>query len=422
MNITNITARTILDSRGNPTVETEVFCEGGWGRAAVPSGASTGSHEAHELRDGGGLWHGKGVSTAIDHIHTIIKPALLGVPVDDQFKIDQIMIDLDGTENKSRLGANALLAVSLACAHAAANVRNIPLFQQINDIAGNPDMSIPLPMCNVLNGGQHASNASDFQEYMLIPIGAQSYFDGMRMVSEIFIALKKLLTSKGLQTTVGDEGGFAPSVASNTETLDLLLAACSDAGYRAGNDVVFGLDVAASEFFDISTYRLATENRNLDDQEMIAYLKTITEQYPIVSIEDGLAEDAWGSWAALTETMPNIQIVGDDLLVTNPNRLAQAIDLSAGNAVLIKPNQIGTLTETIRTITAAKAANWNTIVSHRSGETEDTTIAHIAVGTGAGQIKTGSVSRSERTAKHNELIRIENTYQDLTLAQPFKHE
>lgn len=419
MNITNITARTILDSRGTPTVEAEVWCEGGWGRAAVPSGASTGSHEAHELRDNTDVWGGKGVTQAITNIEGEIRSALVNVSCDDQFKIDETMIALDGTENKSRLGANAILAVSLATAHAAANVRHVSLYQHINDIAHNPAMSLPLPMCNVLNGGQHATGASDFQEYMIIPVGAASYLEGIQITTEIFMQLKKLLAERGLPTTVGDEGGFAPPVSSNTETLDLLIAATIAAGYTPGKDIAFALDVAATELFEISSYRLATEGRALDDGEMITYLKDITERYPVVSIEDGLSEDAWGSWGELTETLSGIQIVGDDLLVTNQDRLEKAIRLEAGNAILIKPNQIGTLTETIKAIKTAKEAGWNTIISHRSGETEDTTIAHLAVGTGAGQIKTGSVSRGERTAKHNELIRIESTATELTLANPF---
>ena len=410
----------ILDSRGTPTVEAEVWCEGGsYGRAAAPSGASTGAHEAHELRDGGPAFSGKGVSEAIDNITGEIAVAVRGLPADDQFKLDETMLKLDGTGNKSRLGANAILAVSLAAAHAAAATRGIPLFQHINDIAQRPDMSIPMPMCNVLNGGAHAANASDFQEYMIVPLGATSYRQAMQITAEVFMALKEILAERELPTTVGDEGGFAPPVASNTETLDLLMAAAEAAGHTPGSTVGFALDVAASEFLQVAAYELVAEGRVLDDDEMIAYLKDITERYPVISIEDGLAEDAWGSWALLTETVPDIQIVGDDLLVTNPDRLDQGITTEAANAILIKPNQIGTLTETIKTIAAAKEAGWNTIVSHRSGETEDVTIAHLAVGTGAGQIKTGSVSRGERTAKHNELLRIEDRHPDLTMRNPF---
>ncbi len=420
MNITNIIARSILDSRGNPTVEAEVWCEGGgWGRAASPSGASTGAHEAHELRDGDDAWCGKGVEKAISNIENKIKPALLGVSADDQYRLDELMIDLDGTKNKSNLGANAILAVSLATSHAAASARSIPLFQHINDIAHNPSMSLPLPMCNVLNGGQHASNSADFQEYMLIPIGAGSYREGIQVVSEIFHALKKVLAKRSFHTTVGDEGGFAPSVSSNTEMLDLLTEACQAAGFKPGKDITFALDVAASEFFKDDKYQLASENRVLDSEHMVEYLKEIAEKYPIISIEDGITEDGWEAWSELTTDCSDLQLVGDDLLVTNQERLERAIKERAGNSILIKPNQIGTLTETIRTIKTAKEAGWNTVVSHRSGETEDTTIAHLAVGTGAGQIKTGSVSRGERTAKHNELLRIEEQNPHLTLANPF---
>lgn len=420
MNIEKITARSILDSRGNPTVEAEVWCAGNVrGRAAVPSGASTGAHEAHELRDGGDVYNGKGVTKAITHVERDIAEALYGVPADDQFRIDETMIQLDGTENKSRLGANAILAVSLATAHAAAAVRNIPLYEHINDIADNPQMSLPMPMLNVLNGGQHASNASDFQEYMIVPISAKSYREAMRIASEIFQILKKIIHERGFSSTVGDEGGFAPQVASNTETLDLLGTACIEAGYTPGVHVAFALDVAATEFFSNETYELVAEERALNTEDMIGYLREITKKYPIVSIEDGLSEDAWDAWTHLTNELNNIQLVGDDLLVTNQTRLEQAIAQNSGNAILIKPNQIGTLTETIRTIKTAKAHSWNTIVSHRSGETEDVTIAHLAVGVGAGQIKTGSVSRSERTAKHNELLRIEEARPDLSLSNPF---
>ncbi len=415
MNITNIRAREILDSRGNPTVEAEVYCEGGWGRAAVPSGASTGKHEAHELRDGDTKFLGKGVQQAIANIENKIKPALLSINADDQFRIDELMIELDGTSNKSRLGANAILAVSLATAHAAANVRNLPLFKHINDIAHNPNMSLPRPMFNVLNGGSHAANSADFQEYMLIPTKTTSYREAVRIAAEIFQTLKQQLKAQNFSTNVGDEGGFAPQVENNTQMLELLTQATVEAGYKAGEDINFALDVAASEFYRAETYDLQTEKKALEAVEMIAYLKKISEQFPVISIEDGLAEDDWSHWSELATALPETQLVGDDLLVTNQTRLAEAIEKKAGNAILIKPNQIGTLTETIRTIKTAQEANWNTIVSHRSGETEDVTITHLAVGTGAGQIKTGSVSRGERTAKHNELIRIEDTHSDLTI-------
>jgi enolase len=420
MKIVEVLAREIIDSRGNPTVEAEVWCDNGSvGRAAAPSGASTGVHEAHELRDDGDRFTGKGVTKAVEFVNTEIKEVLLGLSADDQFQIDERMMVLDGTENKSRLGANAILAVSLAAAHAAARSRNLPLYRHINDIAHGPTMSLPLPMFNVLNGGAHAKDSADFQEYMIIPIGATGYFEAVRMTAEIFMALKGVLSKQDLSTNVGDEGGFAPQVESNTEMLDLLVTASKQAGYQPGQDVAFALDVAASEFFTDEQYHLATEARDLEAGKMIDYLATIAKDYPVVSIEDGLAEDDWGDWSMLTQKLPAVQLVGDDLLVTNESRLERAIQEEAGNAILIKPNQIGTLTETIRTISRAKEAGWNTIVSHRSGETEDTTIAHIAVGTGAGQIKTGSVSRGERTAKHNELIRIEGSNQDLTLMNPF---
>ena len=420
MQITKIHARQIIDSRGQPTLEAEVYCDGGgWGRAAVPSGASTGHHEAHELRDGGKSYAGKGVTQAVAHINDTIAPALHGLAVDDQFKADRILCELDGTENKSRLGANALLGVSLAVAHAAASARSLPLFQHLNDIAGNPPMTIPLPMCNVLNGGQHARNASDIQEYMLIPTGAASYNESMKIVMEIFATLKQVLQERNLATTLGDEGGFAPSVSSNTETLDLLLEAIINTGYKPGEDVNIGLDVAANEFLTDDGYHLATEGRTLNGSELNSYIADMAARYPIISIEDALAEDAWEDWREHTEQLGHLQLVGDDLLVTNQDRLRRAIDEGVANAILIKPNQIGTLTETIQTIAAAQAAKWRTVISHRSGETEDVTIAHLAVGAGLGQIKTGSVARGERTAKHNELLRIEDKTSDLFLAQPF---
>jgi len=414
VNITHILARTILDSRGNPTVEAEVHCEGGKsGRASVPSGASTGAHEAHELRDGGAAFAGKGVTRAIANITGEVNAVLRSVPADDQNRIDKTLIELDGTENKSRLGANAILAVSLASAHAAANVRGLPLFKHINDIAHNPPMSIPMPMLNLLNGGQHAAGASDFQEYMIVPTGAQSYRQGVQIAAEIFAALKDLLQKRGLPTTLGDEGGFAPPTLSNTQTLDLLLEAAYAAEHAPGAAVSFALDIAATELLVGGRYELRAEGRSPSEEEMIDYLRNLVATYPVISIEDGLAEDAWESWTVLTEKLRGVQIVGDDFLVTNRNRLAKAVEMRAGNAILIKPNQIGTLTEAIQTIAAAKSAGWNTIVSHRSGETEDTTIAHLAVGTGAGQIKTGSVARGERTAKHNELMRIEEKFPEL---------
>ncbi len=419
MNITNITARQIIDSRGNPTVEADVWCGDVFGRAAVPSGASTGEHEAHELRDGGEAFLGKGVTQAVLNIEGEIKNALMGVRADDQYKIDEILLDLDNTTNKHRLGANAMLAVSLGCAHAATRVREIPLFKHINDIAHGPEMTLPMPMMNLLNGGKHATQSSDFQEYMIVPVGAKSYREAVQVGVEVFQTLKGILHKKGESSAVGDEGGFAPTVYSNTEMLDLLEEAVEQAGYRGGEQICFALDVAASEFFENGSYRLEAEARSLLSEDMIDYLSAITNQYPVVSIEDGLSEDEWSSWPVLTRELKGVQIVGDDLLVTNLERLKKAVKLGAGNAILIKPNQIGTLTETIYAILEAKKDGFNAVVSHRSGETEDTTIAHIAVGTGAGQIKTGSISRGERTAKHNELMRIEDANPELLFSRPF---
>jgi enolase len=421
MKIAGLKARQILDSRGIPTVEAEVWLESGlFGRAAVPAGASTGSHEAHELRDGGQPFGGQGVLRAVANIEGEIADCLHGLMADDQFMIDQKMIDLDGTPDKSRLGANAILAVSLACAHAAANCRQIPLYAHINDIAHNPPMSLPLPMMNFLNGGKHATNSADFQEYMLIPKQAKSYAQAIRVGAEIFQALKREIASVGASTAVGDEGGFTYPVKSNTEMLDLLSRATVAAGYQPGVDVGYGLDVAAAELFKDGSYNLKTEGRQLNNAEMIDYLETIARKYPMLSIEDGLDQDAWDAWVDLTKQLGELQLVGDDLLVTNPERLQRAIDQKAGNAILIKPNQIGTLTETIHTLQLAKQHGWRTIVSHRSGETEDVTIVHLAIGTGANQIKTGSLSRSERNAKHNEIMRIESIDGKLQLANPFE--
>jgi len=419
VNITNITARQIIDSRGNPTVEAEVWCGDVFGRAAVPSGASTGEHEAHELRDGGDAFGGKGVTQAIQNIEGEIKNALLGISADDQYKIDEILIDIDNTPNKHHMGANAMLAVSLASAHAAARVRELPLYKHLNDIAHGPEMSLPMPMMNLLNGGKHATQSSDFQEYMIVPVGAHSYREAVQVGAEVFQALKAILHKKGVSTTVGDEGGFAPTVYSNTEMLDLLEEAVEQAGYRGGEEICFALDVAASEFFENGSYRLDAEARSLLSEDMIEYLSAIVGKYPVISIEDGLSEDEWSSWPILTQELKGVQVVGDDLLVTNLERLKKAVRLEAGNAILIKPNQIGTLTETIYAILEAKKDGFNAVVSHRSGETEDVTIAHLAVGTGAGQIKTGSVSRGERTAKHNELMRIEDANPDLIFSNPF---
>lgn len=420
MEISHITARQILDSRGTPTVEADVYLTSGvMGRAAVPSGASTGIYEAHELRDGDKAFGGKGVLKAVANIEGEISEALKGMSADDQTAIDQTMRDLDGTPNKSRLGANAILAVSLAAAHAAAAQKNMLLYKHINELAGKPEMNLPMPMMNVLNGGQHASNSSDFQEFMVIPTQADSYAKAVQVGAEIFMTLKKLIASKGLSTAVGDEGGFTMPVSSNTEMLDLLNEAVQAAGYMPGEDVKYALDVASSEFYKDGKYALATENRTLESAEMVDYLADMVRNYPIVSIEDGLDQDAWDAWRDLTVKLPDTQLVGDDLLVTNAERLQRAINEHAGNAILIKLNQIGTLSETIETIRLAQKNGWRTIVSHRSGETEDVTIVHLAVGTGAGQIKTGSLSRSDRNAKHNEVLRIESANTALGLAHPF---
>lgn len=420
MIIINITARQILDSRGMPTIEADVWLnDGSLGRAAVPSGASTGIHEAHELRDGDTAYGGNGVLKAVSNVNGEINSLLKGIMADDQYLIDQKMIELDGTPNKERIGANAILAVSLACAHAAAKSRNLHLYRHINDIAHNPEMSIPIPMMNVLNGGKHASNSSDFQEFMIIPTSANSYSHAVQIGCEIFHALKKQIAQGGHTTAVGDEGGFTYPVTSNTQMLDLLNRASEEAGYKPGLDLSYALDVAASEFFENSQYNLVTESRQLSSLEQIEYLSDIANRYSIISIEDGLSQDEWQEWQSLTTKLGHIQLVGDDLLVTNPDRLKKAIDLGAGNAILIKPNQIGTLTETIKSITLAKSNGWNTIISHRSGETEDVTIAHLAIGTGAGQIKTGSLSRSERTAKHNEIMRMESFDKNLKVVNPF---
>ncbi len=420
MNIERIQARWILDSRGVPTVEADVWLSNGvFGRAAVPSGASTGSHEAHELRDGDAAFGGKGVLKAVANIEGEIAERLHGMMADDQFLIDQKMIELDGTPNKSRLGANAILAVSLACAHAAANFRQVLLYKHINDIAQNPVMSLPMPMMNVLNGGRHASNSSDFQEFMIIPQGVESYAQAIQVGAEIFQALKKEIADSGLSTAVGDEGGFTYPVKNNTEMFDLLGRAIEAAGYKLGDDVAYAMDVAASELFQDGKYTINTEDRKLDNAEMMDYLVDISQKYPLLSIEDGLAQDEWDAWKDLTKRLGNLQLVGDDLLVTNREKLQRAIDQQAGNAILIKPNQIGTLTETIQAVQLAKKHGWRTIISHRSGETEDVTIAHLAIGTGAGQIKTGSLSRSERNAKHNEIMRLEAFDTTLRLANPF---
>ena len=421
MTIKQIIGRQILDSRGIPTVEAEVWLDNEiYGRASVPSGASTGTHEAHELRDGGDAYQGKSVMQAVHNIQNQINAALKGKSVIDQPDIDKIMIELDGTQNKSKLGANAILAVSLAVAHAAAKSQSILLYAHINNLAGMPTKSVPMPMLNVLNGGRHATNSSDFQEFMIVPIAAETYSDGIRMADEIFQTLKATIAGQGVSTSVGDEGGFTYPVAYNAQMLDLLSHATKESGYEPGKDIAFALDIAASEIFKSGSYTLKCEDRSLSSNEMIEYMQELARKYPLVSIEDPLEQDGWDAWSDLTAKLNSLQIVGDDLLVTNKNRLKQAIDAKAANAILIKPNQIGTLTETIEAINLAKQNNFNTVVSHRSGETEDITIAHIAIGTGAGQIKTGSLSRSERTAKHNEIMRLESIDQTISIAHPFR--
>ena len=410
MKISSIHARQILDSRGNPTIEADVTLENGiLGRAAVPSGASTGSHEAIELRDGGDLYGGKSVLNAIAHVNGELSEALVGMEVTNQTDIDQKMIDLDGTENKGRLGANAILAVSLACAKAAALAKGKPLYAYVATLAGNSKLVLPLPMMNIINGGKHAAGSTDIQEFMIMPVGAANFSDCIRMGAEIFQALGKVLKSKGYATTVGDEGGYAPAVKNgNAEALELISEAVASAGYKLGEDVVLALDVASSELIQDGKYALATESKQLSSEEMVAFYEDLVNRFPIVSIEDGLGEDDWDGWKQLTKKLgDHIQLVGDDLLVTNTEFLKRGIAEKAGNAILIKVNQIGTLTETIRAVNMAHDAGWKAVISHRSGETEDTTIAHLAVGLGTGQIKTGSLSRTDRVAKYNELMRIE---------------
>jgi enolase len=402
-----VIAREVLDSRGNPTVEADVLLESGaLGRAAVPSGASTGSREAIELRDGdAGRYLGKGVLKAVENVNTEIAEALLGLDAEEQAFIDQTMIDLDGTDNKSRLGANALLAVSMAVAKAAAAEAGLPLYRYFG---GSGGMSLPVPMMNVINGGAHANNNLDIQEFMILPVGAKSFRDALRSGAEIFHHLKKLVDKKGYPTTVGDEGGFAPNVSGNDEAIELILRAIEAAGYTPGQDVVLGLDCASSEFYKNGKYVLSSENLELTSAEFADYLATLAGKYPIISIEDGMAEGDWDGWKQLTDKLgKNVQIVGDDLFVTNPKILKEGIAKGIANSILIKINQIGTLTETFAAVEMAKRAGYTNVISHRSGETEDSTIADIAVGLNAGQIKTGSLSRSDRIAKYNQLIRIE---------------
>jgi enolase len=405
--IVDLTAREILDSRGNPTVECDVTLEsGGFGRAAVPSGASTGAHEAVELRDNDkSRYGGKGVRTAIRNIEGEILEAIGGLDATEQVRIDNIMIDLDGTPNKARLGANAILAVSLAVAKAAADHLGLPLYRYIG---GTHARTLPVPMMNILNGGKHADNPIDVQEFMIQPVAAGTVADAVRMGSEIFATLKKELHDAGHNTNVGDEGGFAPNLKSAEEALSFIAKSVEKAGYRPGEDVMFALDPASSEFFKDGKYHLEGEGKVLDGDGIVRYYEALCARFPIASIEDGCAEDDWDTWKLMTDRMGSkIQLVGDDLLVTNPERLRLGIERGSANAILIKLNQIGTLTETLETIEIAHKAGWRTVISHRSGETEDATIADLAVATNAGQIKTGSLARSDRTAKYNQLIRIE---------------
>ncbi|MEM7679789.1 MAG: phosphopyruvate hydratase [Pseudomonadota bacterium] len=407
--IKNIHARQILDSRGNPTVEVDVTLESGaFGRAAVPSGASTGAYEAVELRDGGDVYGGKAVTKAVANVNGEIAGALKGADASDQKAIDQTMLDLDGTENKGRLGANAILGVSMAAAKATAAEQGTPLFKYVGALGGYDANVLPTPMMNILNGGAHADNPVDIQEFMVMPISAPNFSEGLRAGAEIFHALKKQLSKAGHNTNVGDEGGFAPAVKSSEEALDFIMRSIEDAGYKIGEDIVLALDSAATEFYKDGQYNLAGEGKVLGSDEMVRYYEDLCAKYPIVSIEDGLDEDDWDGWASLTSVIGDkVQLVGDDLFVTNPKRLAQGIEQKSANAILVKVNQIGTLTETLEAIAMAKEAGFGVVLSHRSGETEDATIADLAVATNAGQIKTGSLSRSDRTAKYNQLLRIE---------------
>jgi enolase len=409
--IVDIIGREILDSRGNPTVEVDVLLEdGSFGRAAVPSGASTGAHEAVELRDGGKRYGGKGVEKAVVAVNGEIFDALCGLDAEAQIKIDRAMITLDGTSNKARLGANAILGVSLAVAKAAAAAANLPLYRYV----GGPKANVlPVPMMNVINGGVHADNPIDFQEFMIAPVGAASFKEGLRMGAEIFHTLKKALHDAGLNTNVGDEGGFAPNLKSPDEALGYISKAVEKAGYKLGEDIFFALDPASTEFFKDGKYVLEGEGKTLSPDEMVAVYADLCKRYPIFSIEDGMAEDDWAGWKALTDTVGNtVNLVGDDLFVTNVRRLREGIEKKTANAILIKVNQIGSLTETLETVDMAHRAAYKAVMSHRSGETEDSTIADLAVATNCGQIKTGSLARSDRLAKYNQLLRIEEQLGD----------
>lgn len=406
--IKDITAHEILDSRGNPTIEATVLTDNGIaGSAMVPSGASTGVREALEFRDNDPKrYKGKGVLRAIDNIYTKIAPELTGMEITDQAGIDHRMIELDGTENKSKLGANAILAVSMAAAHAASNEEGLPLYQYLG---GDGPFLMPVPMMNIINGGAHADNNVDLQEFMILPVGANSMREAVRYGAEIFHSLKSVLANRGLSTTVGDEGGFAPDLSSNEEAIEVILQAIDKAGYTAGDDILLGLDVASSEFYKDGSYTLASENRQLSPEEFLDYLSPWFDKYPIITMEDGMAEDDWDGWKLLTDKFgKKVQLVGDDLFVTNTRILQEGIDRGIANSILIKVNQIGSLTETLAAIDLAKKSGYTAVISHRSGETEDTTIADLAVATSSGQIKTGSLSRSDRVAKYNRLMKIED--------------
>ena len=412
--IIDISAREILDSRGNPTVEVEVLLEdGSLGRAAVPSGASTGAHEAVELRDGGDRYKGKGVLTAVANVEGEIFDALAGIDATDQGFIDTSMIELDGTENKGRLGANAILGVSLATAKAAADSVGLPLYRYVGGVSA---ATLPTPMMNIINGGEHADNPIDIQEFMVMPVAADSIAEAVRWGAEIFHTLKSELKAAGHNTNVGDEGGFAPNIGSTRDALDFIMASIEKAGFKPGEEVALALDSASTEFFRDGKYHLKGEGKVLSAEEMTAYYASLIDTYPIISIEDGLAEDDWTGWKHLTDAIGDrCQLVGDDLFVTNPVRLAQGIDEGIGNSILVKVNQIGTLTETLQAVTMANRAGFTAVMSHRSGETEDATIADLAVATNCGQIKTGSLARSDRLAKYNQLIRIEEELGDMAI-------
>ena len=414
--IADVLAREILDSRGNPTVEVDVILEdGSMGRAAVPSGASTGAHEAVELRDGGKRYLGKGVVKAVENVVTEISEAIIGMDAEDQVGVDQVMIDLDGTKNKSRLGANAILGVSMAVAKAAAEARGLPLYRYVG---GTSARVLPVPMMNIVNGGAHADNPIDFQEFMIMPIGAESFSEALRMGAEVFHTLKKGLKDAGHNTSVGDEGGFAPNLRSAEQALDFVMKSIEKAGYKPGRDgdIAIALDCASTEFFKDGVYDYHGEGKKRDIEQQVGYLSKLVGDYPIVSIEDGMSEDDWRGWKLLTDMIGDrCQLVGDDLFVTNVERLSQGIKTATGNSILVKVNQIGSLTETLAAVSTAQRAGYTAVMSHRSGETEDATIADLAVATNCGQIKTGSLARSDRTAKYNQLLRIEGELGDMAI-------